>query len=125
MAQNRDTARAVLIVECNGLLNLSMIKLVEAAGFVAVSANSADEAVPVLESRADIALVITNVKMDSGMSGIDLVHHVDKHWPAIKLIVVSGKPGISENDLPSKCLFFAKPYHDEEIVFEIRARMGS
>jgi DNA-binding NtrC family response regulator len=124
MAQNKVTARAVLVVEYDGLLNLSMSNLVEAAGFLAVPASSADEAVPILEARSDIALLITNVVTRSGMTGLELVHQVDKRWPSVKMIVVSGKPGISEDDLPLKCLFLAKPYHDEEMAFEIHALMG-
>jgi two-component system, response regulator PdtaR len=114
---------AVLIVESH-LLRIFLVALVETAGFEALVADNADEALPILERRPDIALLITNVVMDGGMDGVELSHAVSRSWPSIKIIVVSGKRGLCENDLPKKCLFLAKPYHDEEMLFEIRALIG-
>jgi hypothetical protein len=59
--------------------------------------------------------------MDSGIDGVELAHAVDIRWPSIKIIVVSGKRGLMESDLPRKSVFLAKPYHDEEMLFEIRS----
>jgi hypothetical protein len=39
--------------------------------------------------------------------------------------VVTGKLGLSESDLPNKSLFLSKPYHDEEMLFEIRSLIGA
>jgi DNA-binding NtrC family response regulator len=116
---------AILVVENNELLKFFMVNLVEKAGFVAIQAANADEALPILERRPDIALMVTNVVMDGSMNGAELAHTVDNRWPKIKIIVVSGKRGLSEQDLPTKSLLFEKPYHDEELVFEIRAQFGA
>jgi DNA-binding NtrC family response regulator len=118
----RQTA---LVVENNEILKLCMVNLVEMAGFKAVEASNADEAMLVLKSRCDIALLVTNVVMSGSMDGAELAHAVDDQWPSIRIIVISGKRGLSESDLPMKSLFFAKPYHDEEILFEIRSLIGS
>jgi hypothetical protein len=59
--------------------------------------------------------------MAGSMNGVSLAHAVDDRWPSIKIIVVSGQAGLSESDLPPKALFFTKPYHDEEMIFEIRS----
>jgi two-component system, response regulator PdtaR len=64
------------------------------------------------------------VAMRGSMNGMELAHAVDKRWPSVKIIVVSGQPGLSEADLPVSSLFLAKPYHDDEMAFEIRALMG-
>ena len=125
MAESKVTARAVLVVEDNGLLQQFMSNLVEAGGFVPVCAESADQAMQLLESRPDIELLITNVVMGTGMNGIELAHQVDERWPSVKMIVVSGQRGLSEIDLPTKCVFLAKPYHDDEMSFEIKALMNS
>jgi DNA-binding NtrC family response regulator len=114
----------ILIVE-NQPLRLHLAALVKTAGFEAVQTRNADEALAVLERRSDIALLITNVAMDGTMDGVALAHAVSSRWPSIKVIVVTGNPRLSESDLPKKCLFFAKPYHDEEILFEIRALIGA
>jgi two-component system, response regulator PdtaR len=118
-------APTVLVVENNGLLKAFMADLVETAGFKAIQMKNAAEAMVVLESRTDIALLVTNVVMPGGASGIDLVHEVASRWPSIKIIVVSGQPGLSETDLPPTSLFIAKPYHETELIFEIRALLAA
>jgi len=125
MTKSTHAGRAILIVENHQALRLFMVGLVETAGFEAIQARNADEALSILECRADIALLVTNVVMDSGMDGVELAHAVDIRWPSVKIIVVSGQRGLMESDLPGKSLFLAKPYHDEEMVFEIRSLIGA
>ena len=125
MSSNTHAKRAILIVENHPLSRLLLVGLVETAGFEAIQAGTADEALPILECRPDIALLITSTVMDGGMDGVELAHAVDIRWPSVKIIVVSGKPGFVESDLPRKSLFLAKPYHDEEMVFEIRSLIGA
>ena len=125
MSLNTHAKRAVLIVEIHPLLRMLLVGLVETAGFEAIQARNADEALPILECRSDIALLVTSIVMDSSMNGVELAHAVDIRWPSVKIIVVSGKRGLVESDLPRKSLFLAKPYHDEEMVFEIRSLIGA
>jgi DNA-binding NtrC family response regulator len=124
MTKSTHAGRAILIVENRELLRLFMVALVETAGFEAIQVGNADEALSILERRPDIALLVTNVIMHGSMDGVELAHAVDIRWPSIKIIVVSGKRGLSEDDLPRKCLFLPKPYHDEEMVFEIQSLIG-
>lgn len=124
MAQSEVAVRTVLVVENDRLLNLFMRNLVAADGFEAVDAYNANEAITILETRSDIALLITSVMMRSGIDGVELAHQVNGRWPSIKIIVVSGQPGLSENDLPGTAFFLAKPYHADEMAFEIRALMN-
>jgi two-component system, response regulator PdtaR len=116
--------RTVLVVESNELLKLGLVSLLESTGFETIQAGNGDEALRVLTARSDIALLFTNIVMSGSMDGVELAHVVAGRWPSVEIIVASGKRGISEADLPSRSLFFAKPYHDEEILFEIRALIG-
>lgn len=115
---------AILIVE-NHLLRLFLAGLAETTGFEVLQANNADQALPILEARSDIALLLTNVVMKGSMDGVELSRVVATRWPSIKIILVTGKPGLRESDLPKQCLLLAKPYHDDEMLFEIRALMGA
>jgi CheY-like chemotaxis protein len=100
----------VLVVEDDLLLTLLAVDLVENAGFVAIEAANADEAIAILEHRTDIALVFTDVDMPGSMDGLKLAHAVRNRWPPVKIVIVSGKSLLSEADLPSDALFFSKPY---------------
>jgi CheY-like chemotaxis protein len=52
----------VLVVD-DALTRLNAVAIVEEAGFEAIAASNADEAIQVLESRADIQAVFTDVQM--------------------------------------------------------------
>jgi CheY-like chemotaxis protein len=74
----------VLIVEDEMLLRMRAVDMVEDAGFTSVEAVDADQAVAILESRSDIALLFTDIQMPGSMDGIKLAHVVRERWPPIK-----------------------------------------
>ena len=109
----------VLVVEDNPIILMSALDLVTTAGFEGVGAASADEAIAILESRADIRLVFTDVEMPGTIDGVKLAHYIRKRWPPIHLIVASGRAILEESQLPAGSRFFSKPYDDHTIVEEM------
>ena len=65
---------AVLVVEDEAILRLHAVDLVEEAGFTAIEAKNADEAIAILEARSDIRLISTDVNMPGSMNGLRLAH---------------------------------------------------
>ena len=106
----------VLVVEDNPLIRMGAVDLVVDAGFEALDAGSADEAIRILEARSDIRLVFTHVQMPGSMDGIELSHYIRDRWPPMKLIVASGKTIVEESHLPAGARIFSKPYADSTIV---------
>ena len=106
----------VLVVEDDFLSRLHAINLVEDAGYLAVEASNADEAISILEARKDIRIVFTDIDMPGSMDGLKLAHAIRKRWPPIELILTSGHFDISDDDLPERGRFFPKPYRDEEVI---------
>jgi len=103
--------RAILVVEDELLLRLMAVDIVEDAGFEALAAATADEALAILEARADdVRLVFTDIQMPGSMDGLGLAHAVRDRWPPVALIVTSGRCSIGANDLPDRGRFIAKPY---------------
>ena len=80
--------------------------LVEDAGFT-VEAVDADEAVAILESRSDIALLLTDIQMPGTMDGLGLAHSVHERWPPIKIILVSGQLKLTTSKFPPTAGFSA------------------
>lgn len=106
----------VLVVEDSAMIRISAIELVQSAGYEALEAADADEAIRALESRDDIDLVFTDVQMPGTMDGIRLSHYIRDRWPPVKLIVASGNAIVEESNLPHGSRFFSKPYDDGSIV---------
>lgn len=109
----------VLVVEDNALILMGALDLVETAGFDGIGAASADEAIALLESRADIRLVFTDIMMPGSIDGVKLAHHIRKRWPPIHLMVASGRAIQEGSQLPSGSRFFSKPYDNDTIVREM------
>jgi two-component system, response regulator PdtaR len=106
----------VLVVEDHPLVRMGVLEVMIEAGFEALEAGSAVEAIRMLETRSDIHLVFTDAEMPGTMDGIELVHYIRKRWPPVKLIVVSGKKAIAPAELPAGAKFFPKPYRERTIV---------
>ena len=107
------------------MLRMLAVEVVEEAGFIAIEARDADEAVILLESRTDIALLFTDINMAGSMDGLKQAHAVRDRWPPIKILVVSGQQRLQSCDLPSNSCFFGKPYQASSLVEELRSMIGS
>jgi CheY-like chemotaxis protein len=106
----------VLVVEDSSIIRMGAVDLVLSAGYEALEARNADEAIRILESRDDIDLVFTDVQMPGTMDGIKLSHHIRDRWPPVKLILASGAAILEESSLPGGSRFFSKPYDDHAIT---------
>jgi DNA-binding NtrC family response regulator len=86
----------------------------ETAGFQALVAFTADEAIAHLEGRTDIAgLYRLRIARIHGRP--TLAHQVRSRWPTIEIIVVSGPRRIDGQTLPLGVRFFPKPYSLDQI----------
>src|ERR1700675_3077600 len=116
--------RAVLVVEDEMMLRMRAVDIVEDAGFTAVEAINADDALAILESRSDIELLFTDIQMPGSMDGLKLAYAVHERWPLIKIILVSGQLKLTDNDKPPKSRFFGKPLDVKQMIAEMQDMMG-
>ena len=114
----------VLVVEDEMLLRMRAVEMVEDAGFTPVEAVDAEEAVAILESRSDIALLFTDIQMPGSMDGLMLAHAVHTRWPPIKIILVSGQLRSANLDIPADSRFFGKPLEAKEMIAEMQDMIG-
>jgi CheY-like chemotaxis protein len=114
----------VLIVEDEMVLRMRAVDMVEDAGYTVLEALDAAEAVAILESRSDVALMCTDIQMPGQMDGLGLAHAVHARWPTIKIIVVSGQLSLPNIDLPPRSRFFGKPLDAGEVITEMRDMIG-
>ena len=112
--------QVVLVVEDESLIRMSAMTMVEVAGFEAIAASDADEAIRILESRNDIRAVFTDVHMPGSMDGLRLARVVRNRWPPVALIVTSGQTNVPETDLPTGGRFLRKPYAAVQIDTALR-----
>jgi CheY-like chemotaxis protein len=112
----------VLLVEDEFLVRTLACEGLEDAGFEVVEANDAEEALQILGSRSDVGVLFTDVNMPGALDGMDLAELVHKGWPAIKLVVTSGRS--LTHAVPDDGVFIAKPYSMKKLTDAIHAASG-
>jgi two-component sensor histidine kinase/DNA-binding response OmpR family regulator len=114
----------ILVVEDEMLLRMRAVDMVEDAGFTAIEAVNADEALAIIESRSDVDLLFTDIQMPGSMDGLKLAHAVHERWPSIKIILVSGKLNPTDGERPTDSRFFGKPLEVKQMIAEIQEMIG-
>jgi CheY-like chemotaxis protein len=116
-ARTPETGRpAILVVEDEPVQRLMALDLVEDAGFEAVPAATARQALEQLERRPDIRVVFTDIMLPGGLDGIGLAAMVRDRWPPVQFIVTSGQLEPAQVPMPEREHFFPKPYRRDDIA---------
>ena len=110
----------ILVVEDEALIRMGAVQMLEEAGFDVIEAWNAHEAMEVLEKRADIRVVFTDINMPGSWDGMRLARMIRDRWPPIHLIVTSGLVSPGLDDLPSGGRFIRKPYEPAHVIATLR-----
>ena len=124
-SRETDVLTNVLVVEDEMVLRMRAVDIVEDAGFTAVEAVNADEALTILESRSDISLLFSDIQMPGTIDGLKLAQAVYRRWPHIKIILVSGQVKLSDTEKPINSRFFGKPIDVKQMIAELQGMIGS
>jgi two-component system, response regulator PdtaR len=106
----------VLVVEDEPIVRMMAVDCVEEAGFEAIEAADADEALRVMRCRSGIDIVFTDVRMPGTMDGVQLARVITSEWPSIQVIVTSGHVGSDEIAGSGARRFFPKPYRADALI---------
>lgn len=114
-------SRSILIVEDEALIRHDLIDFFEHAGWQVFDAGDADEAIAILDERADVRVVLTDVDMPGTMDGLKLAHYVRERFPPTVLFIVSGNTPLRPEDLPARATFLPKPFDHHRLLRQIEA----
>jgi len=106
----------ILVVEDEAIIRMGTVPWLEDAGYTVLEAADADAAVTILEGRADVGAVFTDLKMPGSLCGLRLMQAIRKRWPPIRIIVASGLNAPPEKDFPKMGRFIPKPYGPKDVL---------
>jgi two-component system, response regulator PdtaR len=106
----------ILVVESEALIRMGTVHMLQDAGYAVLEAPNGDAAIQVLESRNDIRVVFTDIKMPGTLCGLRLARAIRNRWPPIHLIVASGLSAPTEKEFPRMARFIRKPYTAEHVL---------
>jgi len=111
----------LLVVDDDTDVLQALIDTLEDAGFVVVRATTAEDALTMAADGAPDVLV-TDINLGAGMSGIDLGAEARRRWPNLPVIYISGRPWMMNgHPLREREAFIRKPFHNRELLGEVRA----
>jgi CheY-like chemotaxis protein len=121
--QDSDSTRSptILLVEDDPMVLDVTAELLADGGFAVRCAASAEEALAALREGPIPAVLVTDIGLAGGSSGLDLARAVARGWPAVKLLIVSGIERPPPADFPEGALFFTKPYAPGALLAMVRA----
>jgi CheY-like chemotaxis protein len=119
--QSTNKKPVVLVVEDDELIRINAAEMVRDLGFDVIEAAHADEAIALLETTTEIAVVFTDIQMPGSMDGLRLVAVVRERWPPVALLVASGQMQPRPVDLPLGARFVSKPYLPRQLKTHLTA----
>jgi CheY-like chemotaxis protein len=114
----------VLVVEDEPLVRLAAADSLSELGYHILEAGNADEAIALLELWSGVRVLFTDVQMPGRMDGLSLATLVRDRWPAVEIVITSGRICPDEAELPLRALFLAKPYLDVDLASTLEGICG-
>jgi CheY-like chemotaxis protein len=115
----------VLVVEDEPFVRMIATEGLEDAGFEVIEAASADDALRILSSRDDVGVLFTDVNMPGSCDGVELARLVHERWPALRIVITSGRDRPDAGEIPDDGRFVAKPYRTDEVAGVIEELIGA
>ncbi|GAB2560862.1 response regulator [Dyella jejuensis] len=115
--------KTVLLVDDNrDVLEVTAFML-EDAGYEVVAAHNSEQARQVASTRPDIGVIVTDLNLNQGMTGIEM--GVAMHEDGLKcpLIVMSGAAEPPDNSLPSWMTYLPKPFDRKTLLAAIHGQL--
>jgi CheY-like chemotaxis protein len=115
----------ILVVEDNAKLRNLVVKQLTGLGYEVLAAEDSKAALGVLDTRADVDLLFTDVVLPGDMDGCALARAVAVSHPHVKILLTSGFPGTSllgVKELGVRLL--SKPYRKEDLAGAVHAVLG-
>jgi nitrogen-specific signal transduction histidine kinase/FixJ family two-component response regulator len=119
-APNR--AATILVVDDDPLIAMSTVDMLEDLGHTVIEANSAKQALAIVEGGQELDLMMTDQAMP-GMTGTELAQIVRAQRPNLPVLLATGYadlPAGQKSDLPR----LSKPYHQSQLQSEIERLLG-
>lgn len=115
-----STSRPLAILaEDEALIRMAAAAMLDALGFEVLEAEHAHGALQHLEANSGAVLLYTDVNMPGHMDGLALATRVAERWPRIRLVLTSGRQGLTDDEVPDHGRFVQKPYRQRDLVSAI------
>ena len=110
----------ILVVEDDAEVARVTMEVLREIGYHAVEARDGHAALALIEQDPAIELVLSDVLMPGGMSGLELARRLRKIRPGLPVVLVTGYTQLEARVIDEDFTFIAKPYRREALVAALR-----
>jgi CheY-like chemotaxis protein len=114
-------SRRILLVEDDPEVENVATELLQDIGCQVVQAHDGESALAVLERDPTIELVMSDIAMPGGMSGLELARVVREHYPGLPILLVTGYSQYAAQVMNEGFTLVEKPYHRDTLAAAIGA----
>ena len=111
--------RRALVVEDDVLVRMAIVDMLEVAGHGAAEAANGEAALGQLEGEHGFDVLISDISLP-GISGEELAARVQRRWPDIRIVLVSGRDRAATAEA-GKVAFLPKPFQFEDLLRVVEA----
>jgi len=121
----RQTGERILVVEDNPLVGQMASTMLSSMGYSPVVVVDAASAIAEMERPDPVSLLLTDILLPSGMTGIELARQARRRWPDLPILFMSGfaDPSLVPDDFGTTTRLLRKPFRlgqlSEAIVFAL------
>jgi CheY-like chemotaxis protein len=114
-AGKSGSKRQTLVVEDDSLVRMAIVDMLEAAGHGVEEAADAETALNRLEGDTRFDVLVSDISLP-GLSGEALALAVRERWPAIRIVLVSGRNPVALPEAAGLVFFLPKPFEFGELL---------
>jgi len=118
----------VLVIDDEPLVRMLIVDVLDEAGYASMEASDGPSAIKILQSDAEIDLLITDVGLPGGMNGRQVADAARTFRPDLKVIFVTGFAEtaiLDHGELPSGMEVITKPFVLAELTSKIMTMIES
>jgi CheY-like chemotaxis protein len=112
----KDAPPTILVCEDDAPLRTLVEFMLSGTGYRLLVAAGGEQALQLAGTVDEISVLVTDLHMQE-MSGLDLIRELEKRFPALKVVVVSGEPPDAMRDLApaSDYAYVRKPFDEDSL----------
>ncbi|KLV63817.1 hybrid sensor histidine kinase/response regulator [Citrobacter sp. MGH106] len=83
--------KLVLVLEDEADVRQTLCEQLHLLGYLTLEASNGEQAMHMLASSSEIDILISDLMLPGGLSGVDVVNHALKHYPQLTILLISGQ----------------------------------
>ena len=119
MGRAHQHADVALIVEDEPAVRELAAALLEEFPLRVQETESAEDALAFMQQHgSEVALIFADVRLSGSMDGVQMAKAVCKLWPSVKVVLTTGDPTVTLDDLPPCVTFMPKPWRALDVLVQ-------